>query len=74
MDFSVEPDVFARFPGMRLAVVVARDVDNLGDQPSITGGWAEAWDGAGTRPALRGVGAVLRRRRCHATCQLVIGE
>ena len=46
MDFSVEPDVFARFSGMRLAVVVARDVDNLGDQHPIAEGWAEAWEGA----------------------------
>jgi DNA/RNA-binding domain of Phe-tRNA-synthetase-like protein len=46
MDFSVEPDVFARFPGMRLAVVVARDIDNLRDLPQIADGWAEAWDGA----------------------------
>jgi DNA/RNA-binding domain of Phe-tRNA-synthetase-like protein len=46
MDFSVEPDVFARFPGMRLAVVVARDVDNTRDQPPIADGWVAAWEGA----------------------------
>ena len=38
MDFSVEPDVFAHFPGMRLAVVVARDVDNQRDPPPIAHG------------------------------------
>ena len=27
MEFSVDPEVFARLPGMRLAVVVAHDVD-----------------------------------------------
>lgn len=46
MDFSVEPDVFARFPGMRLAVVVARDVDNQRDRSPIAHGWAEAWEAA----------------------------
>jgi hypothetical protein len=47
MDFSVEPDVFARFPGLRLAVVVARDVDNGGAGSSfdleITRFGAEGW-------------------------------
>lgn len=46
MGFSVEPDVFARFPGMRLAVVVARGVNNRADHSSVAREWAETWAGA----------------------------
>ena len=46
MDFSVEPDVFARFPGMRLAVVVARDIDNRTERPEVSRAWSEAWAAA----------------------------
>ena len=35
MEFSVEPDVFVCFPGMRLAVVVAHNVDNRADRPAV---------------------------------------
>jgi DNA/RNA-binding domain of Phe-tRNA-synthetase-like protein len=52
MDFSVEPEVFARFPGMRLAVVVARGVDNRADHPSVAREWAETWAGAPAAGAL----------------------
>jgi DNA/RNA-binding domain of Phe-tRNA-synthetase-like protein len=51
MEFSVEPDVFARFPGMRLAVVVAHDVDNREDRPGIAEAWTEAWAEAATAAA-----------------------
>ena len=46
MDFSVEPDVFTRFPGMRLAVVVARDIDNGAERPEVSLAWSEAWAAA----------------------------
>jgi DNA/RNA-binding domain of Phe-tRNA-synthetase-like protein len=46
VEFSVEPDVFARLPGMRLAVVVARDVDNRPDRPGVARAWSEAWAAA----------------------------
>jgi DNA/RNA-binding domain of Phe-tRNA-synthetase-like protein len=46
MDFSVEPDVFARLPGMRLAVVVARDIDNRRERPEVAAAWTEAWAAA----------------------------
>ena len=51
MDFSVEPDVFARFPGMRLAVVVARDIDNGPERPEVTLAWNEAWAAAASAMA-----------------------
>src|SRR5262245_32483805 len=51
MEFSVEPEIFARFPGMRLAVVVAHDVDNHDDRPAIAEAWTEAWAGAATAAA-----------------------
>jgi DNA/RNA-binding domain of Phe-tRNA-synthetase-like protein len=43
MEFSVEPDVFDRFPGMRLAVVVAHGVDNRPDRPEIGQAWTATW-------------------------------
>jgi DNA/RNA-binding domain of Phe-tRNA-synthetase-like protein len=43
MDFLVEPDVFTRFPGMRLAVLVARDIDNGAERPEISLAWSDAW-------------------------------
>jgi DNA/RNA-binding domain of Phe-tRNA-synthetase-like protein len=51
MQFSVEPDVFVRFPGMRLAVVVAHDVDNRADPPAVAEAWARAWAAAATAVA-----------------------
>src|SRR5215831_21262854 len=54
MDFSVEPHVFARFPGMRLAVVVAHDVDNRVDRPEVSFAWTEAWAAAASAAASYG--------------------
>ena len=51
MEFSVEPNVFARFPGMRLAVVVAHDVDNRADRPEVALAWTEAWTAAASAAA-----------------------
>jgi DNA/RNA-binding domain of Phe-tRNA-synthetase-like protein len=46
MEFSVEPEVFARLPGMRLAVVVARDLDNHAGRPAVDQAWSAAWAAA----------------------------
>jgi DNA/RNA-binding domain of Phe-tRNA-synthetase-like protein len=46
VEFWVEPEVFARIPGMRLAVVVARDVENRPDRPEVAHAWSEAWAAA----------------------------
>ena len=54
MEFSVEPELFARFPGVRLAVVVARGVDNTRDVPAVAGAWADAWANAGPAAAPHG--------------------
>jgi DNA/RNA-binding domain of Phe-tRNA-synthetase-like protein len=54
MEFSVAPEVFARVPGMRLAVVVARDLDNGADVPAVAAEWAEAWAGAAAAAAPHG--------------------
>jgi DNA/RNA-binding domain of Phe-tRNA-synthetase-like protein len=59
MQFSVEPDVFVRFPGMRLAVVVAHDVDNRADPPAVAEAWARAWAAAATAVAPYG------NAQCH---------
>lgn len=44
--FDVEPGVFERFPGLRLAVVVARGVDNARERPAVAEAWRAAWAGA----------------------------
>jgi DNA/RNA-binding domain of Phe-tRNA-synthetase-like protein len=47
VQFSVEPAIFERFPGLRLAVVVAQGVDNEADRPAVAARWRAAWAGAG---------------------------
>jgi hypothetical protein len=54
MEFSVDPEVFARLPGMRLAVVVAHDVDNRTGRPAVDEAWSAAW------AAAAGCGGALR--------------
>ncbi len=46
MEFVVNPEIFERFPGMRIAVAVAHGVDNAGDRPAIAAEWRAAWAGA----------------------------
>jgi hypothetical protein len=46
MEFFVEPEVFARLPGLRLAVVVARDLDNRAQRPAVDHAWATTWAAA----------------------------
>src|SRR5918912_1239180 len=46
VEFVVAPEVFERFPGMRIAVAVAHGVDNAGDHPAIAEEWSAAWAGA----------------------------
>lgn len=41
--FTIHPEVFDRFPGMSVAVAVARGIDNQADQPAVTARWREAW-------------------------------
>ena len=37
MRYSVNPDVFARYPGFLRAVVVANNIDNTGENPQLAG-------------------------------------
>jgi len=46
MDLIIRPEVFARFPGMRVVVVVADGIDNLVDRPRIATAWETAWSAA----------------------------
>ncbi|HET8627764.1 MAG TPA: phenylalanine--tRNA ligase beta subunit-related protein [Thermomicrobiales bacterium] len=54
MEFVVEPAIFERFPGLRLAVVVAHGVDNRADRPAAAARWRDAWDAAGREGAQYG--------------------
>ncbi|HEV8194886.1 MAG TPA: phenylalanine--tRNA ligase beta subunit-related protein [Ktedonobacterales bacterium] len=46
MEFIAQPEVFARFPGLMLAVAVAYGIDNARELPAIEQGWRNAWQGA----------------------------
>ena len=54
MHFTIQPEVFARFPGMRVAVVVARGIDNHEERPGIEVEWLEAWASAAHAAAEHG--------------------
>lgn len=43
MRFSVQPEVFALFPGMRISVAVALGIDNATTRPEIESAWRQAW-------------------------------
>lgn len=47
MRFVIAPEIFERFPGMRVAVAVAEGVDNATPRSAVDAFWREAWDGAG---------------------------
>lgn len=51
VQFRVAPEVFARFPGMRIAVVVATGLDNAADRPGVAATWQRAWAGAAREAA-----------------------
>jgi DNA/RNA-binding domain of Phe-tRNA-synthetase-like protein len=40
---TMHAEVFDRFPGMSVAVAVARGIDNQADQPAVTARWRAAW-------------------------------
>jgi DNA/RNA-binding domain of Phe-tRNA-synthetase-like protein len=46
MQFTIAPEVFERFPGMRVAVAVAAGVDNSIPRPAVDALWRDAWDSA----------------------------
>src|SRR5262249_19213259 len=43
MQFTVHPAVFARFPGMSIAVVVTSGIDNQAERPQVASHWHEVW-------------------------------
>jgi DNA/RNA-binding domain of Phe-tRNA-synthetase-like protein len=46
MQFIIEPAIFERFPGIHIAVAVARGIDNQREQPAIAARWQEGWTAA----------------------------
>lgn len=46
MEYLIAPEIFARFPGMRVAVAVAEGVDNLTPRPAVDAAWEASWAGA----------------------------
>jgi DNA/RNA-binding domain of Phe-tRNA-synthetase-like protein len=51
VELLVHPQVFERLPGMRIAVALARGVDNGAAHPEVAARWAAAWRAAGGRKA-----------------------
>jgi DNA/RNA-binding domain of Phe-tRNA-synthetase-like protein len=47
MQLIVHPEVFDRFPGLRLAAAVADGIDNHVPRPALAAAWREAWVEAG---------------------------
>lgn len=47
MHFVIAPEIFARFPGMRVVVAVAEGVNNITPRPLVDALWDEAWGAAG---------------------------
>jgi DNA/RNA-binding domain of Phe-tRNA-synthetase-like protein len=43
MRFVVQPEVFARFPGIRIAAATASGLDNRAPRPQVEVGWRAAW-------------------------------
>lgn len=48
---TAAPEVFARFPGLHVAVAVARGLDNAAPHPEIESAWREAWRAAAAEGA-----------------------
>jgi DNA/RNA-binding domain of Phe-tRNA-synthetase-like protein len=48
VDFIAQQEIFTRFPGMRLAVVIADEIDNAREHEGVAATWRAAWrDAAG---------------------------
>jgi DNA/RNA-binding domain of Phe-tRNA-synthetase-like protein len=43
MQFNVHPEIFERFAGLNLAVVVAHGIDNEAEQPGVEEKWRKVW-------------------------------
>jgi DNA/RNA-binding domain of Phe-tRNA-synthetase-like protein len=46
MQLIVRDEIWERFPGMEIAIAVARGVDNTVPHPSVADDWRATWDGA----------------------------
>jgi DNA/RNA-binding domain of Phe-tRNA-synthetase-like protein len=54
MQFIVQPEIFKRFPNIRLAVAVAHGIDNQAESPEIAARWQEVWAETGKAAAISG--------------------
>jgi DNA/RNA-binding domain of Phe-tRNA-synthetase-like protein len=61
--FRVEPAIFARFPGLRLAMVAAHGADNHTARPAVAESWCAAWADAARMAAGYGNAQSLPRVR-----------
>lgn len=54
MEFSIAPAIFERFPGLRVAVAIAREIDSTHAGAVVSEGWRAAWAAAGQDAARYG--------------------
>src|SRR5438093_303859 len=54
MQFIVHPEIFTRFPNMRLAVAIAHDINNQAERPQIAARWQEVWAETASAAAIYG--------------------
>lgn len=42
--FTVEPEIFEMFPGLRLVIAIANGLNNKKDQPELFSAWCHTWN------------------------------
>lgn len=47
MRFTIQPEIFTLFPGLRIPVAVAVGIENTRQRPEVDSAWREAWSAAG---------------------------
>ena len=54
MQFLISPEIFARFPGMHLAIIIAKGIDNQSISDEITAKWHATWKASAQEAAQYG--------------------
>ncbi len=54
MQFLIHPEIFQRFPGLSIAVAIARGLDNQQARPAIAEHWQATWAAAASQAAIYG--------------------
>jgi DNA/RNA-binding domain of Phe-tRNA-synthetase-like protein len=74
VELRVERDVFGRFPGLQLAVAVARGLDNVAGRPAVAAAWARAREEEAAAAAAHGRAQAHPRMRLWRERRRVLGD